>query len=88
MSSTPTLHNKFWRYVRLREGREVFKTSFVLKHADGTPVTVTVEGANSAYVSALANGIKAKYMPQAPEAKPKDPEDHFGDLLDFFGFKR
>jgi hypothetical protein len=66
----------------------VFKTSFVLKHKDGTPVTVTVEGANSDYVSALANGIKVKYMPQPPKAEPKGLDDVWDAFCDIFGTKR
>lgn len=53
--------NKFWKWFRLREGRTIYRTSFVIHHKDGTPCTVTVEAAHAEYVSALANGIKAHY---------------------------
>ena len=62
MSSMPK--NSFWKWFRLREGRTIYRTSFVLKHKDGTSCTVTVEGAHAEYVSTLANGIKARYAGQ------------------------
>ena len=71
MSSTPK--NRFWRWVRLREGRTIYKTSITVTHKDGTPCTVTVEGAHAEYVAALANGIRARYSGQSEEkATPED----------------
>jgi hypothetical protein len=72
MSSTPEskeqAKNRFWKWFRLREGRTIYRTSFVLKHKDGTPCTITVEGAHAEYVAALANGIKARYA-EAPRVQ-------------------
>lgn len=75
MSSTPETEkpkNRFWKWFRLREGRTIYRASFVLKHYDGTPCTVTVEGAHAEYVSTLANGIKARYAEVPPVATEYD----------------
>lgn len=66
------MKNPFWRWVRLREGREVFKASTQLIHDDGTVVTVSVEGKNAEYVSAVMNGIKLRYSRKTSETT----EDH------------
>lgn len=76
------MKNSFWRWVRLREGREIFKASTQLRHADGTMVTVSVEGANAEYVSAVMNGIKAKYEPiKQPKVEPPNPWTAFETLM-------
>lgn len=58
------MKNPFWSWRRLKEGRQVFKAEVIVTHADGTKVTVTVSGAHANYVSAVANGIRAKYADQ------------------------
>ena len=73
------MKNPFWRWVRLKEGREVFKAETTLRHADGTQVTVTVTGRNAAYVSAVINSIKEKFGGKA-SPKSADPWAPFEDL--------
>lgn len=79
------MKNPFWFWRRLREGREIFRATTELKHADGTVVTVTVEGAHATYVSAVMNGIKAKYAgksaPEKPDPRGEDPWKPFEEYL-------
>lgn len=76
MSSTPENDakpkNRFWKWFRLREGRTIYRTSFTVHHKDGTPCTVTVEGAHAEYVAALANGMKARYTPSERPSETLD----------------
>lgn len=76
------MKNPFWRWVRLREGREIFRATTELTHADGTKVTVSVEGRNAIYVSTVMNGIKQKYgKKQDTEPAKKSVWAPFEDFL-------
>jgi len=62
--------NRFWRWVRLREGRTIYRAELEIYHADGTPVKITVESAHAEYASAVANGLRKHYGKNVKKVNP------------------
>ena len=60
----------------------VFKAHVILKHRDGDQITIAVHGVNAHHVSAIANGIRAKYKVEELSAGVQAAADEVWKAMD------